>query len=234
MVRRGAAMSHYRNLGGGKRDSNEPQVMKRFRHHGWHAEQISGNRLWDLLAFPPQSRTLPIAALVDVKQPDGEVTKAQSEKWTALHALGIPVYVVRTEADVDALVGGTLAPWEPESKADRVAARLRKMGMGATVVVRDGKPVPRKGDAAKARAKGRSRLAQERLAAGSSVHAAYTPPRSTPVAHRSDCEQVYHRDTREPCTCGALDAAKEAEATFAPSPEPHCPRCLNEWTCCTC
>jgi hypothetical protein len=60
---------------------------------------------------------------------------------------------------------------------------------------------PRKGDAAKARAYGRARMAQERLAAGSSVHAAYTPPRSPPV-----------------------DAAREADV-FAPPDERLCVRC---------
>lgn len=133
-------MSHYRNLGGGKRDSNEPEIMKRFMSYGWHCEQISGNRLWDLLVWPGGARER-IAQfhihggalrtyLVDVKEPKGGVTEAQEKKWAELHAKGIPVYIARTEADVDAIVAGTAKPWEPERKhpvltSERVSKALR-------------------------------------------------------------------------------------------------------------
>jgi hypothetical protein len=114
-------MSHYRNLGGGRRDKNEPEIMQRFRAHGWHPEQVSGNRQWDLNVYPPRptstgsmNRCLTLVCHVDVKGSKGKVEDAQREKWAALSEKGIPVYVCRTEADVDALVSGELEPWQPD------------------------------------------------------------------------------------------------------------------------
>lgn len=144
-----------------RRDENEPEVRARFASHGWHTEQLSGTGMPDLLVWPHAKRLqtlagepapgagLRLSAFVDVKMPGKKATKAQVEKWTALSAKGIPVYVASTEADVDAIVGGTATPWWPPS--------VSKM----------------KG--------GRSRRVQERLGQGMSVHAAYNPPRSTPV-----------------------------------------------------
>jgi hypothetical protein len=133
-------MSHYRNLGGGKRDANEPKIIRRFSLHGWHAEQISGNRLWDLICWPGGKHLAVRASwLVDVKAEDGKVTPAQTEKWSDLAAKGIPVYVVRTEADVDAIVAGTAAPWGPAEKVaatrTRPSARAA-VARGAAILVR--------------------------------------------------------------------------------------------------
>lgn len=111
-------MSHYRNLGGGRRDTNEPEIMARFQTHGWHPEQVSGNRQWDLNVYPSKptmtgtnNPCFTLVCHVDVKGPKGKVEDAQRQKWTALAEKGIPVYVVRTERDVDALVRGDLQPW---------------------------------------------------------------------------------------------------------------------------
>lgn len=95
-----------------KRDDNEPEIRKAFAQHGWHTETLSETGLPDLIAWPPDGRIL--GTLVDVKGLNGTVTTPQREKWKALSERGIPVYVVRTEADVDALVGGELEPWRPE------------------------------------------------------------------------------------------------------------------------
>lgn len=108
-----------------KRDTNEPTIRRRFAHHGWHTEQISGSGMPDLLAFNTQSIFAKVVRLVDVKMAKGDVTKAQRSKWEYLRLQGIPVYVVRTEADVDALVGGTLEPWQPPM-SERVPGGLRK------------------------------------------------------------------------------------------------------------
>lgn len=99
-----------------KRDANEPAIRKCFAHHGWHTEQRSSAGGWDLDAYPAQSagaRVFTLVHHVDVKMPDGKVTTAQEKKWAELHAKGIPVYVVRTEADVDALVSGEIEAWKP-------------------------------------------------------------------------------------------------------------------------
>lgn len=113
-------MSHYRRLSGGKRDSNEPEIIRRFAHHGWHVEQLSGTAIPDLLCWPMDPRIrlpfdrispLSMSVLVDVKEPKGKPTPAQVEKWKALATKGIPVYVARTEADVDAIVSGAAEPW---------------------------------------------------------------------------------------------------------------------------
>jgi hypothetical protein len=72
--------------------------------------------------------------LVDVKAKDGKVTTAQKDKWKLFYELGIPVYVCRTRADVDALVEGKLEPWEPEAKAagaNMGDTSMRRLSSGA-------------------------------------------------------------------------------------------------------
>lgn len=101
-----------------KRDDNEPAIRARFATHGWHTEQLSGAGMPDLLCWALHDARSVIthpsligSVLVDVKMPGKKATKAQVEKWTALSEKGIPVYVASTEADVDAIVGGTATPW---------------------------------------------------------------------------------------------------------------------------
>jgi hypothetical protein len=196
-------MSHYRNLGGGRRDKNEPEIMQRLRHHGWHPEQVSGNRQWDLNAYPPRQpseRVTGAATLVfhvDVKGPNGKVEDAQREKWTALSEKGIPVYVCRTKADVDALVRGELEPWAPEP----VRAKVREVGEAmarTSVEARD--EARRKGKGHTVRYEtGLIQRKAEALRGDRALRSGYAPPRSTPV-----------------------DAAKEAEETFAPPTSNEC------------
>lgn len=108
-----------------RRDDNEPEIRKRFAAHGWHTETLSAPGMPDLLALATEIGPLLSAALVDVKGVKGKPTPAQVEKWTALAAAGIPVYVCRTRADVDALVAGTLEAWEPDTReVDAFARRL--------------------------------------------------------------------------------------------------------------
>lgn len=121
MSRRGLARHN------AKRDENEPEIRRRFAYHGWHTEQVSGKGMPDLLVWPefaPGANLGRRAVLVDVKMPKGKLKPAQEKKWRELHEKGIPVYVVRTAADVDALVGGTLEPWRP-------------MGMGHAIRTQD-------------------------------------------------------------------------------------------------
>lgn len=192
-------MSHYRNLGGGKRDDNEPQIMKRFAAHGWHCEQISGNRLWDLLAFNLRLGTHSVR-LIDVKMPDGSVTQAQVDKWTALHHKGIPVYVVRTEADVDALVRGELRPWVPETSGRTVLATA---------------------DAGK-----RLRVVRE---SGKGEKRAPRPAYEAPRAHRTNpmATKAVVPSAEDAAIARAVLAAQEAEATFAPGQHHDTCRCVT-------
>jgi hypothetical protein len=101
-----------------KRDDNEPEIRERFAHHGWHTEALSDAGMPDLLCWPPEDKRgwalgLTTSALVDVKERLGKPTKPQVKKWTALHTLGVPVYIARSEADVDAIVAGTAEAWAP-------------------------------------------------------------------------------------------------------------------------
>lgn len=202
-------MSHYRNLGGGKRDANEPEVMKRFRFHGWHPEQISGNRLWDLNVYPPKQpaqRVVGVATCVfhvDVKMPGGTVTKAQGEKWEALAAKGIPVYVVRTAEDVDALVRGELLPWRPWDE------EVRGMSGGTKRGARPGQVTPRgKGMRPPENGSDRLKPCGCKRSLGRCEHSGnYTPPRSKPVDAAKEAEETFAPPPTRPCvTCGVLEA----------------------------
>lgn len=111
-----------------RRDDNEGAIRERFAQHGWHTETLSAAGMPDLMVIPErQARDtlsafglpggqLRLFAFVDVKNGKGEFKPAQLKKWPQLAAKGIPVYVCRTPEDVDALVRGELAPWQPERK----------------------------------------------------------------------------------------------------------------------
>lgn len=147
-----------------KRDKSEPTIRARFSQHGWHTEALSGKGLPDLLcmkadahAYIPGARWEPRYLLVDVKEPKGKPTPAQVEKWKALSTKGIPVYVARTEADVDAIVAGSAEPWgvmEAKPKRGTVSK-----GMGHAI--RDQDP-----EWLKARALKAAREAEETFAPG--------------------------------------------------------------------
>lgn len=160
-----------------RRDENEPEIRKRFVAHGWHTEQVSGKGMPDLLVWPGylalgSGRRIEsghVVLMVDVKMPKGKLKPAQEKKWTELSERGIPVYVVRTEAEVDALVRGELEPWAPATRDATLqrALGVKRMRSSATADRENG--------------------------------AAYTPPSSRP-----------------------MDAAREAEETFAPGPSAQC------------
>lgn len=220
-------MSHYRNLGGGKRDANEPQIMKRFAAHGWHCEQISGNRLWDLNAYPPQYRTMGVLTYhVDVKMPDGKVTPAQAEKWTALHHKGIPVYVVRTEADVDALMSGELRPWVPETSGRAVLATATAHAGKRLRVVRESgkgeKLAPRPDNRKGREFYGQIGKPPFPVHAESSGYDPSNPP--VPSAHRTNpmATKAVVPSEEDAAVARAVLAAQEADATFAPGPTCNC------------
>ena len=243
-------MSHYRRLSGGKRDSNETAIRKRFARHGWHTEQMSGTSIPDLLCWPmnPASAVhdydgLAASVLVDVKEPAGKPTPAQAEKWKALSDKGIPVYVARTPEDVDTIVAGSAEPWGV------VEARPKRGKAIATV----------SGDAGKRRHVVREPGGGKKRA----PRPAYTPPEA------ASAPRVSSRRTRHigrcpwpvggPCTCNPshadyvprrlepAKAALDAESTFAPDPDApdmtpvlgfgphpehyacHCAPCVGRW-----
>lgn len=196
------------------RDSNEGEIRARFEHHGWHVESVNQEGKWDLDCYPPFGVTgqVPLLARVvvhvDAKMPDGRIERAQVDKWKALRALNIPVYVARSEADVDAIVSGSAAPWRPDAPGRvrdarkgrafrpgtdkaRSVAEMCKVDFCTTSAVPGTKPL---------------RCAKH----------APTPrgSRASPMATKAvvPSNATEHR---------ALLAATEAEATFAPGPV-HC------------
>jgi hypothetical protein len=102
-----------------RRDDNEPEIAGRFTFHRWLYVPLSGAGIPDGLACPPapmktgtNNACLSLAVLVDVKKlGDGRVTEAQGKKWGALAKHGVPVYIARSAADVDAIVNGSAVPW---------------------------------------------------------------------------------------------------------------------------
>jgi hypothetical protein len=226
-------MSHYRRLSGGKRDSNETAIRKRFARHGWHTEQLSGTSIPDLLCWPmnPASAVhdydgLAASVLVDVKEPTGKPTPAQAEKWKALSDKGIPVYVARTSEDVDTIVAGSAEPWG-------VVEARPKLGKAiATVAANAGKSlhVVREPGSGKKRAPRPAYTPPEATrmhtnairAAAASIAKAKDGPimREVPRAHvcgKNGCRK--HRPCEVHDVAPALSAAKKAEATFAPGPD---------------
>lgn len=236
-------MSRYRKGAGGKRDENEPAIIKALRAHGCVVWQLSGKGIPDLIVLRKRKKWL-----ADVKMPGKPTTEAQEELWEeAATKAQCAVFILRTPEDAVKMLNNELAPWQPATPrigndGRLVLADLKGNARMVEVArrMRANEPVygntPRKGDAAKARKRPALKVYQHCSVDGCErgercgkvatstgmghairpLEANYTPPRSKPVAHRSDCEQVYHKDDREPCTCGALDAAKEAEV-FAPT-----------------
>ena len=169
-------MSRYRKGAGGKRDENEPDIIKALRAHGCVVMQLSGKGIPDLLVLRNGTKWL-----ADVKMPGKPTTEAQEELWEeAATKARCSVFILRTPEDAQKMLNNALQPWEPvmpKARANDVTAHERR---------------PRKGDAAKA--PHQLDALAKRLGAG------YIPPRSKPV-----------------------DAAKEAEATFAPADDGHQP-----------
>lgn len=198
-----------------RRDGNEPGIRSRFKFHGWHTEQLSGKGMPDLLCWPftlANKEGIATwgrrAVLVDVKEPTGKPTAAQVLKWQSLKDKGIPVYVARTEEDVDAIVAGIAESWAPGlSKAaiqnglamiaqTRAAmeARTRKKRSGLCTKCKHLRSAHGRRGCDRAHPRiGRCGCIGDSEAIRTPV-ASYAPPRTLP------------------------DVAKEAEATFAPCP----------------
>jgi len=209
-----------------KRDDNEPTIRKRFSHHGWHTEQLSGKGMPDLLCWPrqaatpcpPSERCLALSVLVDVKEPTGKPTAAQVLKWQALKDKGIPVYVARTPEDVDAIVAGTAEPWglmeaRPRKKRGKALATVVADASGPLRLVRPEGVGQRRGRAVEFNDAMAKLLAEQATQPPKkrAPRPSYTPPRTLP------------------------DVAQEAEA-FAPAPcggisspcgDRFCPTCLG-------
>lgn len=224
-VQEGGVMSRYRKGAGGKRDANEPDIIKVLRAHGCVVMQLSGKGIPDLLVLRNGTKWL-----ADVKMPGKPTTEAQEELWgEAATKARCAVFILRTPEDAVAMLNNALQPWEPTPSVAGVCSKRHHVRSahdkrrGCTKAhprigacgCRGGEGTPRESDAAKARKK--VKPSSEVLTALASLlpSPGYTPPRSARPKHSPDCEQAYHKDDREPCTCGALDSAKEAEATFA-------------------
>lgn len=93
-----------------RRDRNESALVARLKHHGF---------TW--LSFSQRARPDGYAsghgrgAFCEVKAPGEPYTRDQMEGFAEMARLGIPVYPLETEGDVDAFAAGTLKPWAPES-----------------------------------------------------------------------------------------------------------------------
>lgn len=215
-----------------KRDDNEPEIRKRFAHHGWHTEALSAKGMPDLIVFPrphgmqglPDTETRSV--LVDVKDKGGAPTKAQVEKWTALHAKGVPVYIARTTEDVDAIVAGKAEAWVPRTlttvtaDAGKPMHVVREPGTGSRRVRRkaNGRPDPRNPDCT---------CPDRACPAGQSCNNPALTPRGMSVPDRGqnrkkECGclrslgRCTHGPSYTPPRSTGVDSAKEAEATFAP------------------
>lgn len=66
-----------------RRDANEPEIRKRFAHHGWHTEQVSGAGMPDLMCWPKTNGRggWRICLLVDVKHGPSVATSPNYPPW---------------------------------------------------------------------------------------------------------------------------------------------------------
>lgn len=214
LVRSGAAMSVHRYAA--KRDENEPDIIKALRAHGCVVWQLSGKGIPDLLVLQKGKKWL-----ADVKMPGKPTTKPQEDAWEeAATKARCSVFILRTPEDAARMLNNALHPWEP---APPEVVFCIAMGCGEYPrhgTLHCARHAPRKGDAAKRRKTPALKVYQHcsvngcergercgKVVATSTgmghairpLSESYTPPRSKPV-----------------------DAAKEAEGTFAPASAPSC------------
>lgn len=165
-------MSRYRKGAGGKRDENEPEIIKALRAHGCVVMQLSGKGIPDLLVLRAGKKWL-----ADVKMPGKATTEAQEELWEqAATKSRCAVFILRTPEDAAAMLNNALQPWEPTVKGS-----IRALGKGRKRL---------------ADLKGKERLMEvsRRLKAGEPVYGdvlmkeSYTPPRSKPVDAAKEAE----------------------------------------------
>jgi hypothetical protein len=196
------------------RDGNEPELRAAFARHGWHTETMSGTGMPDLLVWPPESKigSARLATLVDVKNGKGRLKPAQATKWKALSEKGIPVYVCRTEADVDALVRGDLQPWAPWEDEVRRIGRDAKRGLRKSSGMEGSHKLGTNSGAAPGHA----------VHVTSSGYDPANPPRGD-VDVRTRLPGKVRKEWRPP-QATPVDAAKEAAETFAPPGVVQCVR----------
>lgn len=154
-----------------KRDAAEPAIVSALEALGCIVWRVSGKGLPDLIVLRAGKKWL-----ADVKGPKEKPTPAQEETWEeAATKARCAVFILRTSEDAQKMLNNALRPWEPDHVTkDKAAAAAYGVAydpdLDRAAAEAKAERRPRKGDAAKARAKGRSRLAQERLASGSSRH----------------------------------------------------------------
>lgn len=115
-------MSRYRKGAGGKRDENEPAIIKALRAHGCVVWQLSGKGIPDLLVLHRKGRWL-----ADVKMPGKPTTKPQEDAWDeAATKARCAVFILRSPEDAVAMLNNALAPWGPD-RHERVPGGLKKL-----------------------------------------------------------------------------------------------------------
>lgn len=194
------------------RDSNEGEIRARFEHHGWHVESVNQEGKWDLDCYPPGGPGWRMVVHVDAKMPDGRIELAQVEKWTALHALRIPVYIARSEADVDAIVSCSAEPWSPEAPGRVRDARKGRAFRPGTDKARSVSEMC-KADFCTTSA----------LPGTKPLRCAKHAP--TPRGSRSSTMATKALEPSNAAEHRAIRAAVEAGETFAPAPVPPCGHC---------
>lgn len=210
-----------------KRDAAEPAIVSALEALGCVVWRVSGKGLPDLIVLRAGKKWL-----ADVKGPKEKPTPAQAASWTvALAFARCAVFILRTPEDAKKMLNNALQPWEPDLD---MPAPIVKMSKAEMV-----KRFPRKGDAAKAEAFPKGGAMDPATASGAlkKFYPNYTPPRSTSVdavatysGSLGDAVREFEEKRKANPKCDAalkraLGAAKEAEATFAPSAIPPCPDC---------
>jgi hypothetical protein len=200
-----------------KRDENEPDIIKALRAHGCVVWQLSGKGIPDLLVLHKGKKWL-----ADVKMPGKPTTKPQEELWEeAATKARCSVFILRTPEDAVKMLNNALYPWEPAT------------AVGSTVAV-----------SGRCTCGSRGRSSKRRHGTGCPEHP--NPPRKGDAEKRHRCGKngcrnlrpcVDHDGTMKRTTMEAtenyapprsksVDAAKEAEETFAPG-GCQCGRCSD-------
>lgn len=104
-----------------KRDTNEPKIVERLEAYDYFVGRLSLTGWPDLTAL-----RFGVTTWCEVKQPGESFTPEQTETFRAMAAKGVPVYVLETVEDVDALTAGKLAPWTGEGITVRDAKKVHQ------------------------------------------------------------------------------------------------------------
>ena len=82
-----------------RRDENEPEIIEALRKEGVFVERLSGARVPDLLCCHKG-----LLFLVEVKMPDGRLTKAQRDFSEDIFEHNIPAYICTQAYSVPTLI----------------------------------------------------------------------------------------------------------------------------------